>query len=145
MWELIIPKAKFCHFARQVVFSLLDISLNKHNGKNHQNFQNCFLTRSNSEPYEILQQSEFLRPSPLQHALTDLLCSSISSYQVFVAKLQQNSMIIKDQTWKDPNISACLPKMCLTGYMLLCSLPRDWVRKVSFTEIVSSVSRNGSS
>jgi len=26
-------------------------------------------------------QSEFLRPSELQHALTDLLCSSISSYQ----------------------------------------------------------------
>merc|ERR1719209_2713105 len=26
-------------------------------------------------------QSEFLRPSPLQHAITDLLCSNISSYQ----------------------------------------------------------------
>jgi len=28
-----------------------------------------------------ITQSEFLRPTPLQHAITDLLCSNISSYQ----------------------------------------------------------------
>ena len=77
---------------------------------------------NNSEQYEIYLLSRSNRNScvpPPSNTLSPISCAATSAatrwtIAMFLGKLR-------------PNINTCLLTICLTGCLLLCPLPRDWV------------------
>ena len=110
-----------CHFVCQVVFALLNIPPDKHNGNPKIWDPNIHL--NDSEQYEIYLLSRsnrnFCAPPP-SNTLSPISCAVTSAatrcrtIAIFLGKLR-------------PNINRCFLTICLPGCLLLCPLPRDWV------------------